>query len=227
MCGRFTLAASAHAIKELFPLFDEADPEPQYNIAPTQSLLAVRQLPASARPEFVRLRWGLIPSWADDPKVGYRTINARSESVASKPAFRTPFRESRCLILADGFYEWKKTDGSKQPFHIRLKTGKPFAFAGLYAHWDKGEKPIDSCTILTTEANELMRTLHDRMPVILEPASFDQWLDPTQHKPEPLQALLRPFPSETMTAIPISTYVNNARNQGPECIAPLEDPGSG
>jgi putative SOS response-associated peptidase YedK len=172
------------------------------------------------------LRWGLIPSWADDPKVGYRTINARSESVASKPAFRTPFRESRCLILADGFYEWKKTDGSKQPFHIRLKTGKPFAFAGLYAHWDKGEKPIDSCTILTTEANELMRTLHDRMPVILEPASFDQWLDPTQHKPEPLQALLRPFPSEVMTAIPISTYVNNARNQGPQCIAPLQDPGT-
>src|SRR5262249_30605093 len=222
MCGRFTLAASAHDIKELFPLFDEADPEPQYNIAPTQSVLAARQLPQAARPEFVRLRWGLIPPWADDPKVGYRTINARSESVASKPAFRTPFRESRCLILADGFYEWKKTDGSKQPYYIRMKDGKPFAFAGLYSHWSKGETPIDSCTILTTDANDLVLPLHDRMPVILDPAGLEQWLDPPQHQPEPLQALLRPFPSEPMTAIAISKYVNNPRNEGPECVAPLK-----
>jgi putative SOS response-associated peptidase YedK len=151
-------------------------------------------------------------------------INARCETAASKPVFRTPFRQSRCLILADGFYEWKKTDGSKKPFHIHLKTGKPFAFAGLYAHWDKGEKPIDSCTILTTEANELMQPLHDRMPVILDPALFAEWLDPTQHKPEAIEALLRPFPSEALKATPISTYVNNARNQGPECIAPVQDP---
>ncbi len=220
MCGRFTLTASAQALKELFPLFDEADPEPRYNIAPTQTVLAVRQLAQAARPEFVPLRWGLIPHWADDPKIGYRMINARAETAASKPAFRSPFRQSRCLILADGYYEWKKTDGSKQPFYIRRKDGKPFAFAGLYSHWDKEEKPIDSCTILTTDANELMRPLHDRMPVILAPSVFAQWLDPTQHEPEPLQALLRPFPSEAMTAFPIGTYVNNARNQGPACVAP-------
>src|SRR5262249_23720667 len=166
MCGRFTLRSSAHALKEVFPLFDGPDPEPRYNIAPTQEVLAVRQLPQAARPEFVRLRWGLIPHWADDPKVGYRMINARVETAASNPAFRTPFPQSRCLILADGFYEWKKTDGSKQPFYIRLKDDKPFAFAGLYDHWHKGE-PIDSCTILTTDANDLMQSLHDRMPVIL------------------------------------------------------------
>src|SRR5262249_35048590 len=160
----------------------------RYNVAPTQTVLAVRQLPQAARPEFVQLRWGLIPSWADDPKIGYSLINARSETAASKPAFRGPFRESRCLIVADGFYEWQKLQGSKQkqPYHITLKDGNPFAFAGLYAHWAKGEKPIDSCTILTTDANEMMRPLHDRMPVILDPGSFDKWLDPTQHEPEPL-----------------------------------------
>jgi putative SOS response-associated peptidase YedK len=226
MCGRFTLTASAQALKESFPLFEEAALEPHYNIAPTQQVLAVRQLPQVARPEFVRLRWGLIPYWADDPKVGYRMINARVETAASKPAFRLPFRQNRCLILADGFYEWRKTDGSKQPYYIRLKDGKPFAFAGLYSHWDKGETPVDSCTILTTSANDLMQPLHDRMPVILDPRVYAQWLDPTQHQPERLQPLLQPFPSEAMTAIPISTYVNNARNEGPECIAPLRNSGT-
>ena len=222
MCGRFTLRASAQALKEQFPLFDQAELEPRYNIAPTQQVLAVRQLPQAARPEFVQLRWGLIPHWADDPKVGYRMINARAETAASKPAFSTPFRQSRCLILADGFYEWKKKDGSKQPYYIRMKDGKPFAFAGLYSHWSKEETPIDSCTILTTDANDLVRPLHDRMPVILDPAAFTQWLDPGQRKPEALLGLLRPFPSDAMTAIPISTFVNNARNEGPECVAPLK-----
>ena len=222
MCGRFTLRASAQALKEQFPLFDQAELAPRYNIAPTQLVLAVRQLAQAARPEFVQLRWGLIPHWADDPKVGYRMINARAETAASKPAFSTPFRQSRCLILADGFYEWKKKDGSKQPYYIRMKDGKPFAFAGLYSHWSKEETPIDSCTILTTDANDLVRPLHDRMPVILDPAAFTQWLDPGQRKPEALLGLLRPFPSDAMTAIPISTFVNNARNEGPECVAPLK-----
>ena len=126
--------------------------------------------------------------------------------------------------MADGFYEWQKVEGSKQkkPYHIGLKDGSPFAFAGLAAHWTKGEAPIDSCTIITTDANELMRPLHDRMPVILNPGDFDKWLDPTQHDPEPLQVLLRPFPSEKMKAFAISTYVNNPRNQGTACVAPSE-----
>jgi putative SOS response-associated peptidase YedK len=222
MCGRFTLTASPRILRESFPLFDEAELAPSFNIAPTQPVLAVRQLPHAARPEFVRLRWGLIPPWAEDPKVGYRMINARAETAASKPAFREPFRHSRCLIVADGFYEWKKTGAAKQPYYIRLNDGKPFAFAGLYAHWNKGEIPIDSCTILTTAANELMRPLHDRMPVILDPAGFEKWLDPTQDKPDEVQSLLRPFPSAAMIAIPVGTYVNNARNQGPACIAPSE-----
>jgi putative SOS response-associated peptidase YedK len=222
MCGRFTLAASPKALKELFPLFDQTELVPRYNIAPTQTVLAVRQLPQAARPEFVELRWGLIPHWADDAKIGYSLINARAESAATKPAFRTAFRQSRCLILADGFYEWQKVEGSKQkqPYYIGLKDGSPFAFAGLAAHWTKGETPIDSCTILTTDANEMMEPIHDRMPVILDPGDFDKWLDPTQHEPDQLQALLRPFPSERMKAVAISTYVNNPRNQGPACIEP-------
>jgi putative SOS response-associated peptidase YedK len=140
----------------------------------------------------------LIPHWADDPKVGYSLINARAETAATKPAFRTAFRQSRCLILADGFYEWQKVEGSKQkkPYYIRLKDDKPFAFAGLAAHWTKGETPIDSCTIITTDANELMRPIHDRMPVILDPGSFGRWLDPTQHEPDQLQGLLCPFPAK-------------------------------
>jgi putative SOS response-associated peptidase YedK len=224
MCGRFTLAASPHALKQLSPLFDQEALEPRYNIAPTQTVLAVRHLPQAARPEFVNLRWGLIPHWADDPKIGYSLINARAETAATKPAFRTAFRQNRCLILADGFYEWQKVEGSKQkkPYHIGLNDGGPFAFAGLAAHWTKGETPIDSCTIITTDANELMRPLHDRMPVILDPGDFDKWLDPTQHEPQPLQALLRPFPSEKMKAFAISTYVNNPRNQGTACVAPSE-----
>lgn len=224
MCGRFTLAASPKALKQLFPLFDQEALEPRYNIAPTQTVLAVRHPPQAARSEIVTLRWGLIPHWADDPKIGYNLINARAETAATKPAFRTAFRQNRCLILADGFYEWQKVAGSKQkqPYHIGLKDGGPFAFAGLAAHWSKGEIPIDSCTILTTDANELMRPLHDRMPVILDPGSFEKWLDPNQHEPEPLQALLRPFPGDKMKAFAISTYVNNVRNQGPACIVPSE-----
>jgi putative SOS response-associated peptidase YedK len=225
MCGRFTLTASASAVKELFPLFDQAELEPRYNIAPTQAVLAVRRLPQAARPEIVPLRWGLIPHWADDAKIGYRMINARADTAASKPAFRSAFRQRRCLILADGFYEWQKTGKTKQPYYIRMKDNKPFAFAGLWEHWDKGEKPIDSCTILTTDANELMQPLHDRMPVILPPTVFEPWLDPAVQKPEAVQSLLEPFPSEGMTAIPISTYVNNVRNEGPACVAPMNQNG--
>ena len=222
MCGRFTLTASKEALHHLFPLFDVPELNPRYNVAPTQSVLAVRVPTGQHAPSPALLHWGLIPSWADDPALGNRLINARAETAATKPAFRTAFRQNRCLILADGFYEWKKVEGSKlkQPFHIGLKDSAPFAFAGLAAHWSKGETPIDSCTILTTEANELMSPLHHRMPVILDPGDFEKWLDPTQHEPEPLQALLLPFPSDKMTAFPVSTYVNNVRNQGPACVAP-------
>jgi len=221
MCGRFTLTAPADVLQQFFPLFDLPDVEPRYNIAPTQMVITLRHLPQAARPEFERLRWGLVPPWADDIKIGYRMINARSETAADKPAFRSAFRQRRCLILADGFYEWQKNDGRKQPWYIHRADGKPFAFAGLWERWDKGEQPLQSCTILTTDSNELMRPLHERMPVILEAADYDSWLDPARHEGADLQGLLRPYPGQDLAAYPVGTHVNNARFDDNSCLVPL------
>jgi putative SOS response-associated peptidase YedK len=221
MCGRFTLTSSAKILKEFFPLLDIAEAQPRYNIAPTQPVIAVRHLPQHAGPEVAALRWGLVPHWADDIKIGYRLINARSETAAEKPAFRKAFRDRRCLILSDGFYEWQKLEGRKQPYYIRRRDGKPFAFAGLWENWSKGEAPVQSCTILTTDANELMRPLHDRMPVILDPGDFDRWLDPTVNKPDEVQPLLTPCPADWLQAIPVSSHVNNPRNEDASCVTPL------
>jgi len=221
MCGRFTLASPRAAVKELLPLLDGPEIQPRYNIAPTQPVLAVRQLPQYARPEIVTLRWGLVPHWADDIKVGYSLINARSESAADKPAFRDAFRRRRCLILADGFYEWQKLDGRKQPYHIHRRDGKPFAFAGLWERWNRGEQPLETCTILTTDANDLMRPLHDRMPVMLDPGDFERWLDPTVDRPAEFQPFLKPCPEDWLQATPVSTHVNNPRNEDASCIVPI------
>jgi putative SOS response-associated peptidase YedK len=164
------------------------------------------------------MRWGLIPSWADDPKIGYKLINARAETVAGKPAFRNAFRQRHCLIPADGFYEWHAAGTkAKQPWHIRRKDGRPFAFAGLWEHWNAPESPpVESCTIITTDANEVVRPIHDRMPVILDPADYAAWLDPRD--PTIAQELLRPCPAEVMTAFPVSSMVNNPKNEDPRCL---------
>jgi putative SOS response-associated peptidase YedK len=222
MCGRFTLSASAKRLQELFPLFEFPEIPPRYNIAPTQQVLAVRQ-EDHAKPNTAWLRWGLIPSWAKEKKIGASLINARADSVAVKPAFRAAFTRRRCLVLADGFYEWQKAanNGPKQPFHIRLGDGQPFAFAGLWETWSGEETPIESCTVITTDANDLVRPLHDRMPVILNPRDFSRWLDPSLSDPGVLQEMLRPFPSEPMTAVAVGTYVNNTRNEGAECLTPV------
>lgn len=218
MCGRFTLTASAQRLQEIFPLFEMLAATPRYNIAPTQQILAVRQDDA-AKPKASWLRWGLIPSWAKDKKISASLINARADSVATKPAFRAAFKRRRCLILADGFYEWRKLDTkTKQPFHIRLTDGRPFAFAGLWEHWSREDPPIDSCTIITTDANDAVRTLHDRMPVILPPEDYARWLDPRVADPGVLQEMLRSYPSDQMTTVAVGTYVNNARNEGAECL---------
>jgi putative SOS response-associated peptidase YedK len=219
MCGRFTLSASAKTLKDLFPLLDFAEQAARYNIAPTQNVLAVRNQKDTAAPELVQLRWGLIPAWADDPAIGNRMINARAETAATLPAFRSAFEHRRCLVLADGFFEWQKTAGRKQPYYIRLQEGQPFAFAGLWERWRKGADPIESCTILTTDANDLIRPLHDRMPVILEPGMFDRWL---QADVGELGRLLKPLPNERMVAYPVSTRVNNARIDDPGCVTPLQ-----
>jgi putative SOS response-associated peptidase YedK len=167
------------------------------------------------------LRWGLIPSWAKDPAMGAKLINARAETVAEKPSFRSAFRHRRCLVVADGFYEWQKQEGKKQPFYFRLQDGQPFAFAGLWESWkDPNGEVVDSCTILTTEANQLMQPIHDRMPVILASQDYDLWLDPTVQS-EQLQNLLQPFPSEAMVSYPVSTKVNKPTNDTPELVNSL------
>ena len=176
--------------------------------------------------EFQKLRWGLIPSWAKDPGMGVKLINARAETVAEKPAFRSAFQHRRCLVLADGFYEWKRQNGKKQPFYFRFSDGQPFGFAGLWERWrpleeKPGGEEIISCTILTTAANELVQPIHERMPVIVAPQDYDLWLNPQMPTPEQLQQLLCPYPDQVMTAYPVSSLVNNSRQNSSECIIPL------
>jgi putative SOS response-associated peptidase YedK len=220
MCGRFTLRAPAKAVAKQFRVAEAPLFEARYNIAPTQQVTAVRA--ADGARQLVTLRWGLIPPWAKERSIGNRLINARADTVATKPAFRSAFRKRRCLIPADGFYEWQKIKGGKQPYHIHMKDGSLFAFAGLWERWHNPEdgEEIESCTILTTDANDLMRPLHDRMPVILPEEVHDAWLDPAQQQPEDVMPLVRPFPSEALETTPVSAYVNNARHEGPECLAP-------
>jgi putative SOS response-associated peptidase YedK len=220
MCGRFTQRSKLNLLLQQFAIEDH-DPhyqlDPRYNIAPSQDVAVVRMINQGQR-QLAMLRWGLIPSWADDPKIGYRMINARSDSVATKPSFRTAFKRRRCLIPADGFYEWKNEGKTKQPYLIELTGGELFAFAGLWESWRGADPPIESCTIITTEANELLSELHDRMPVILSPNDYQPWLDPANEDRESLERLLDPYPASQMRYIAVSTTVNNARNEGPECI---------
>ena len=224
MCGRFSLRARlAELLEQLF--VDEPNlPSffPRYNIAPTQRVLAVREMPevASPRREAVGLRWGLIPSWADDPSIGNRMINARCETVAEKPAFRAALRRRRCLVVADGFYEWKTEGRGKQPYFIHFSDDRPFAFAGLWESWEGPDhSSIESCTILTTEANELMRPIHERMPVILRRQDYARWLSPAEQDPQLLLPLLIPCDSDEMEAYPVSRKVNNPSFDGPNCVA--------
>ena len=222
MCGRFTLGATAATLAAQFDLATVPTWTPRYNIAPTQEVLVVLQPSPQANREARLHRWGLIPPWAKDPSIGNRMINARAETVATKPAFRRAFKERRCLLLADGLYEWQRQERRKQPFYIRLRDGRPFAFAGLWEHWEGSEgMAIQSCTILTTTSNEVVDRIHDRMPVILSPTDYDSWLDPNIQEPTVLQTLLRPYPADEMTAYPVSTLVNSPANDNPGCTEPL------
>ncbi|KOP22970.1 hypothetical protein AMR41_29260 [Hapalosiphon sp. MRB220] len=222
MCGRFTLSAFPEVLSQIFEVEKIPDFKPQYNIAPTQMVLVVLYNSENHKREIQQLRWGLIPSWAKDQSMGAKLINARAETVAEKPAFRRAFKYQRCLLVADGFYEWRKQEGKKQPYYFRLLSEKPFAFAGLWEEWQSPEQEqIKSCTILTTQANELVEQVHDRMPVILQQETYDLWLDPQVHDRELLQPLLHPYPSETMTSYPVTTLVNSPKNNSPECITSL------
>lgn len=223
MCGRFSQGTPPEILAQLFQLADLPSWTPRYNIAPTQLVPTVVVTSEHPSRQFRTWRWGLIPSWAKDPSIGSRMINAQAETASVKPSFRAAFRRRRCLVLADGFYEWQQLGRRKQPFHVRMRDGSPFAFAGLWEHW-KGPDgaAIDSCTLLTTEPNDLIRTFHHRMPVILDPQEYDLWLDPSIQEPDRLHPLLRPYTSEELAAYPISTRVNNPANDTPDCIQPLE-----
>jgi putative SOS response-associated peptidase YedK len=227
MCGRFTLTVSAETIADFFGLVEVPALTPRYNIAPTQQVAVVARAETGRRLGWAR--WGLIPSWASDPaSVAHRMINARSETAAESGAFRDAFRRRRCLIPADGFYEWQAAKGrKKQPYHFTLRGRGPFAIAGLWERWRNGSEDIVSCTLLTTAANEIVRPVHDRMPVILPPEAFDRWLAPGPQDAAELRALLLPYSADGMVATRVGAAVNNARVDGPVCVEPLSLPAGG
>ncbi|MGC9468121.1 MAG: SOS response-associated peptidase [Anaerolineae bacterium] len=220
MCGRFTLWIQFGDLLKAFPDFEFPETIPsRYNIAPSQDVAVV---PNDGRSEVQFFRWGLVPHWADDPAIGNRMINARGETVAEKPSFRAAYRRRRCLILADGFYEWRREPGSgaKTPFYVRMASGAPFAFAGLWEVWRPDDQPLHSCTIITTRPNAVVAPIHNRMPVIIPRAAYDRWLDPEEKRPRELDNLLAPYPSEEMVAYPVSRFVNNPTNDSRICVEP-------
>jgi putative SOS response-associated peptidase YedK len=226
MCGRFALVSTPEELSEHFQLGSVGDIRPHYNIAPSQPILNVRidEETAGGRGIFA-VKWGLVPSWAKDPAIGNRMINARAETAASKPSFRAAMRRRRCLAPASGYFEWKKTGRAKQPWYFTPKDRPLFALAALWERWMDAEgSVIESCAILTTEPNELARRCHNRMPLILNPGDYDRWLDPSIDRADRIEDLLAPFPAERMRAAPVSDLVNNPRNDDPRCIEPLADP---
>ena len=217
MCGRFTQRADAKSLAKAFEVTEVPAIEARYNIAPTQDVLGIIESGDGREATFYR--WGLIPSWAKDASVGARLINARSETVAEKPAFRQAFRQRRCIIPADGFYEWQRVGGRKQPFFFRMRDERPFGFAGLWERWEgEGGELLDSCTILTTGANEVLRPVYDRMPVILPPEDYELWLDADERERSLLTELLLPYPAAEMVGYPVSRLVNSTRGGGPEFL---------
>ncbi|MDX1425850.1 MAG: SOS response-associated peptidase [Kiloniellales bacterium] len=225
MCGRYVLKANLPEIARMLGIEPGggAALAPRYNIAPTQAVPACRA-DAGGERRLVDLRWGLVPRWAKDAKVAYRMINARAETVAEKPAFRDAFRRRRCLLPADGYYEWKRAGTRKQPYYLSRRDGSPFCFAGLWERWQRGDaEPIESCAIITTAADGLAADIHDRMPVILDEGDFARWLDPALDDTAALAPLLAPRAPDGMTYVPVSTLVNNPRVDEPRCITPLAD----
>lgn len=223
MCARFNLKSNPSELAEIFALLREPDWSARFNIAPTQQVLVIRQWANGGRTGD-QLRWGLVPHWAEDLAIGSKMINARSESLATKSAFKDAFRKRRCLIPATGFYEWQPvTRLVTQPWHIHQRSGDLMTFAGIWETWKNDEgKDIETCSIVTTDANPFMAEVHERMPVILPPASRDTWLDPALVDPHTLQELLVPFPEDTLIREPVSPIINNPKNDSEACIKPVK-----
>ncbi len=217
MCGRYTLITDINRIAESFGVAPTLEAQPRYNIAPTQDIVTIVN---DGNPHLALLRWGLIPAWAKDESIGSRMINARAETLAEKPSFRNLLRSRRCMVVADGFYEWQGEGKSKTPMYITLQDGQPFAFAGLWDRWkDPNGQEIHSCTIITTEPNELMAPIHNRMPAILRPKAYEDWLNPQLRDDHVLTHLLQPYPSELMSARAVSKLVNNPKNDTAAILA--------
>ena len=223
MCGRYRLSRRKQIIEEHFDVSGEEDWAPRFNIAPTQSVPVIRQNPKEPVRQLSLMRWGLIPSWAKDSSVAASMINARAETASTKPAFRDAMKSRRCLIPADGFYEWSRTGKTKQPYCFEINEGQLFAFAGLWEGWkDPSGQWVKSCSILTTTPNAVASAVHDRMPVIIDPDTYDLWLDPGMKGVSAASDLLKPYDARLMRCYPVSTRVNQVANDDDECTKPLE-----
>ena len=226
MCGRFAFFAKGHFGYESLQL-PEPPPFERYNIAPSQDILAIRTAPETGRPEWVMLRWGLVPFWSKEPGGKRPLINARAEGIEAKPSFRGPVRHRRCIVPASGFYEWGRQGTGKQPYCVRPAAAEVFALAGIWDHWEgKQGEVIESVAIITTSANELMQPIHDRMPVILEEEDVAEWIAPAT-KFEKALTMLKPYSAARMMTYPVSSVVNSARHDGPECVARVSQMASG
>ena len=220
MCGRYTFFSPRESVTRLFDTPVPTPVEARHNIAPTQFVPVIR-LDSQGQRQLVMLHWGLVPSWARDKAIGNRMINARAETLAEKPSFKRAFAHRRCLVLASGFYEWRKQDGAKQPYFISRKDSEPIAMAGLWESWRNDDEPLESCTIITTEANDFMQALHNRMPAMLAPEECGRWLNSEHVGMAEAADLLRPLSDDALQAWPVSTRVNSPRNEGAELLDPV------
>lgn len=222
MCGRFTSLLSPELLAVIYQIFPPENMTPRYNISPTQQVLTIREASDGSR-LLSTTRWGLVPHWAKDLSIGNKMINARCETVHEKASFRQAIRNRRCIVPASGFYEWAATPDGKIPYYITTRDGSPFSFAGIWESWKNTDgQELETFSILTTSANSLMSSIHDRMPVMLHPTDFDRWLDPESTDPQQLQHFYQPYPSDLMQLWPVSTLVNSPRNDSPDCIVPAD-----
>lgn len=227
MCARYSIGFTEKQVRDLFNLDPEEPVELRYNVAPTQDVPAVIEGREDHKRHFESFKWGLVPYWADDLKIAQKLINARSETLFERPSFREAARKRRCLIPAAGFYEWRTEGKKKQPYFFRLKSGAPMAFAGLYETKRlEGDARLRTCTIVTTDPNDLVRPFHDRMPAVVRPEDFDQWLSREIGEPKALLPILVPFPEDQMECFPVSPEVNKVTTEGPECVVPIKPKGS-
>ncbi|MEW4564488.1 SOS response-associated peptidase [Bremerella sp. JC770] len=222
MCGRYTLRARLNQLLQIYGAQSSIEYSERFNVAPSQMVPVLKLDDDSGAREIVLMKWGLVPSWAKDEAIGNKMINARCETVDEKPAYRAAFKRRRCLVLADGFYEWQKQGSKKQPYLFQKKDSSPYGYAGLWETWKKGDQPLQSCTIITTTPNALVEDVHDRMPVILPERHIENWLNHEYDHVERLKSMLKPYPASEMKRYPVDPMVGSPKNDKPECVEPIK-----